>query len=145
MAQRLLFAVRHMYSILNQWFFFVAIHSFSQWTSILTTFFKFFFYPRFKYPPQKVHTFHCPPSFSTPPPPLKLRESSPKPLEPAGDQHGAQHARCSLTPVNSRPDQGCRQCVMSQFCDIKYINRIQHKRHTFNVKIMSSPGHSGIL
>ena len=52
---------------------------------------------------------------------------------------------CSLTPVNSRPDQGCRQCVMSQFCDIKYINRIQHKRHTFNVKIMSSPGHSGIF
>ena len=52
---------------------------------------------------------------------------------------------CSRTPVNSRPDQGSRQCVMSQFCDIKYINHIQHKRHTFNVKIMSSPGHSGIL
>ena len=52
-----------------------------------------------------------------------------------------------FSPVISRPHQDSGQCVMGQFCDIKYINRIQHtcKQHTSNVKMMSSPGHAGIL
>ena len=143
--------IRSATCILNQCCFLVDSQPevcFSQSTSILTTSFFFYVYPQLPPPPPPPQSAHISlSSFFLQPP--NCEKSSPKPLETTRNQHGAQHARVltNWSFLQSIPDQDSRQCVMGQFCDIKYINRIQHtcKQHTSNVKMMSSPGHAGIL